>query len=57
MNNQERIIKLRQDRILGREEMKLLLTTLTKEEEQFLYETAAKPCGSRLMDVMFICGD
>ena len=41
MNNQERIIKLRQDRILGREEMKLLLTTLTKEEEQFLYETAA----------------
>lgn len=40
MNNKERILELKHNRILSREDLAQLLTSLTKEEEQFLYENA-----------------
>lgn len=40
MNNKERILELKQNNTLEREDLTALLTTLTKEEEDFLYENA-----------------
>lgn len=42
MNNKELIIELKENRILGKDDFKQLLTTLAKDEEEFLYETARK---------------
>lgn len=40
MNNKERILELRENRILDRKDLTELLTTLNEEEEQFLYDNA-----------------
>ena len=42
MNNKELITELKENRIPDKEDLKQLLTSLTKEDEEFLYETARK---------------
>ena len=42
MNNTERIGQLKKESMLGAEDLRMLLTTLTPEEEQLLYDTACE---------------
>ncbi|MBR1899796.1 MAG: [Lachnospiraceae bacterium] len=42
MNNTERIGQLKKESMLGAEDLRMLLTTLTTEEEQLLYDTACE---------------
>ena len=40
MTNRDRIRLLREDETLAREDMRLLLETMTREDAEFLYENA-----------------